>query len=84
MRYQFSIPLTPAIAGAMKNKSIIKVYEWEFLDWSECSKRCNTGVKTSRATCVEKHVGKVAAKFCSAPRPEDKVMTCNNQPCTFR
>lgn len=77
IRYKYAVPLPGGSAPVIK-----PTYNWDFLEFGECSARCDAGIKISKPVCVEKKQGKVGDKFCeNLPKPSDRTMECNEQPC---
>ena len=50
--------------------------KWSVGEWSECSKSCNTGVKTRTVTCKNSHIGP-----CLLKNKPEKTMQCSEVPC---
>lgn len=74
---------TTAAKAAKPSKE--RILYWEFLEWGDCSKRCGSGIKISKPSCVEQGVGKISASMCQhLVTPEEKVMKCNEKPCKHK
>lgn len=57
-------------------------YQWELLEWSDCTVRCGGGEQTAKYDCVEDKAGKVSSNFCMAlEKPESSTKKCNEDPC---
>lgn len=71
------------------NESTVKgtgsKYRWDFVAWSECSKKCGGGIMTSYPSCIEEGHG-VVAKYhcCGVTPPMGKILPCNLQPCSYK
>ncbi|KAG5335616.1 ATS7 metalloproteinase, partial [Acromyrmex heyeri] len=64
------------------NTSYTPKYMWDFIEWSECSAKCDGGTMISEASCIEEQGGRVTPNFCDGiPRPEAKSRICNQVPC---
>ncbi|KYQ49829.1 A disintegrin and metalloproteinase with thrombospondin motifs 7 [Trachymyrmex zeteki] len=64
------------------NTSYTPKYMWDFIEWSECSAKCDGGTMISEASCIEEQGGRVTPNFCDGiPRPEAKSRICNQAPC---
>ncbi|XP_019886765.2 A disintegrin and metalloproteinase with thrombospondin motifs 7 [Ooceraea biroi] len=64
------------------NVSYVPKYMWDFIEWSECSAKCDGGTMISEASCIEQQGGRVTPNFCDGiPRPEAKSRICNQAPC---
>ncbi|GAB1865491.1 A disintegrin and metalloproteinase with thrombospondin motifs 7 [Camponotus japonicus] len=64
------------------NVSYKPKYMWDFVEWSECSAKCDGGTMISEASCIEEQGGRVTPNFCDGiPRPEAKSRICNQTPC---
>ncbi|XP_020300352.1 A disintegrin and metalloproteinase with thrombospondin motifs 7-like isoform X2 [Pseudomyrmex gracilis] len=64
------------------NTSYTPKYMWDFVEWSECSAKCDGGTMISEASCIEEQGGRVTPNFCDGiPRPEPKSRICNQTPC---
>ncbi|KAJ8921346.1 hypothetical protein NQ315_002961 [Exocentrus adspersus] len=57
-------------------------YQWELLEWSDCSMKCGGGVQTAKFDCVEDKAGKVSNNFCmGVDKPDASTKPCNEDPC---
>nr|XP_012218606.1 PREDICTED: A disintegrin and metalloproteinase with thrombospondin motifs 7-like [Linepithema humile] len=64
------------------NVSYAPKYMWDFVEWSECSAKCDGGTMISETSCIEEQGGRVTPNFCDGiPRPEAKSRICNQVPC---
>ncbi|XP_043259689.1 A disintegrin and metalloproteinase with thrombospondin motifs 7-like [Colletes gigas] len=74
VRYSYSIMTT--------DTTYTPKYIWDFIEWSECSAKCDGGTMISEPSCLEEHGGKVSPSFCQGTqRPESKSRNCNTTPC---
>ncbi|XP_025267750.1 A disintegrin and metalloproteinase with thrombospondin motifs 7 [Camponotus floridanus] len=64
------------------NVSYKPKYMWDFVEWSECSAKCDGGTMISEPSCIEEQGGRVTPNFCDGIlRPEAKSRICNQTPC---
>ena len=55
---------------------ILDIAQWQYTDWSECSKTCGNGTMIRNVTCVQ-----FTDKECDENKKESLVKFCNTQDC---
>lgn len=80
--YQFAILNSQGEATLLKD---VQSFNWQFLEFEKCSKRCGGGKCVANAVCVkEGKEGQVSDEFCDGNKPQAKVKACNKKECQIR
>eukprot|EP00794_Sanderia_malayensis_P005938 gene5938-6628_t len=56
---------------------------WEYTTWGKCSKKCNRGVQTRKAFCVDQVLRKLPDKECNITARGMVSRSCNNLACPY-
>lgn len=60
-------------------------FDWDYIDWTQCSALCGPGTQEAIPKCMEKVAGLVDNSYCcNKPKPKEHIRPCEISPCIPR